>query len=219
MTVPRSVLRTAALRTAALRTAALGTALIVAACGGGGPNPTSSAAAGAGPTLEPLPTFDLGSLVLPTLTIPSFASDAELEAVLPDTIGGQIVIKQSMTGEAFLSSPLGGAAALEPMLAELGATVDDLSVAIGTTPTAVVVFAYQVKGVAADRTFEGLEAALQSGQGGEVSQTTVAGRSVTQVTASGETTYIYLAGDVVFIIGGTLTPELLADAVSQLPAG
>jgi hypothetical protein len=90
-------------------------------------------------------------------------------------------------------------------------------VAIGSAGT-LVLFAYQVEGQPADQVFEELEAAFQAGGGGTVSEIAVGGRPVIQVTTPTETTYIYLAGGVVFIIGGSVTPELLADAVSQLPA-
>jgi hypothetical protein len=204
----------------ALRTAALATAFVVAACGGGG---ATTAPTQAIPT-EPeqpsfdIPTFDLGSFAIPSFAIPSFAGDEELEALLPDSIGGQLVVKASMTGQQFIGFGMGGADALEDMLGELGASADDLSVAIGTAGTTVVVFAYRIDGVSADRIFDGLAQALPSGGGGTVSPRTVAGRTVSEVVVAGETTYIYLAEDVVFVIGGTVTPELLEDAVSQLPA-
>jgi len=199
--------------------AGLATAVVAAACGGSAGSPPSAVA----PTLPvetPLdvPTFDLGTFALPSFAIPSFASDAELEALLPDSIGGSVVVKSSLAGDAIVNLP--GGSALASQLDDLGATVDDVSVAIGSAgagPTAIVVFAYRIAGVSADRIFEGLEAAMQSGQGGQVSHTTVSGRDVTQVTSGGETTYIYLADDVVFIVGGQLTAELLEDAISQLP--
>jgi hypothetical protein len=199
----------------------LATALVVAACGGSSssaapsqPTPT------AGPTTIVVPTFDRRSFALPSFVVPSFTGDEELEALLPDTIGGEVVIKQSMTGSAFISVGTGGAAALEDMLAELDASIDDLSVAIGSAgmgPAAITVIAYQIAGVSSDRIFEGLQEALPSAGGGMTSQRTVAGRTVTEVAVGGETTYIYLASDVVFIIGGAVTPALVEDVVTQLP--
>ena len=203
----------------ALRIGALATAAVVAACGGGGPTaaPTQTAPTDPGPPSFDVPTFDLGSFAIPSFALPSFAGDEELEAMLPDMVGDQPVIKQSMTGQAFIGLGMGSAAALEDTLAELGASIDDLSVAFGAAGQLLVI-AYQIDGVSADQIFGGLQEALQAGGGGQVSQRTVAGRPVTEVTAGGETTYIYLAGDVVFIIGGVVTPDLLDDAVSQLPA-
>lgn len=205
----------------ALRIATLSTALVVAACGGTSPTtaPTQAAPTDAGLPSFAMPTFDLGSFELPSFELPSFSGDEELEALLPDSIGGQAVIKQSLSGEDFIALGMGAAAEIEPMLGELGASVDDLSVAIGAAGTTVVVFAYRIDGVPAETTFAGLEAGLQAGGGGTVTQVEVGGRTVSRVTTATETTYIYLSGDVVFIVGGSPTPEQLEDAVSQLPAG
>jgi len=202
-----------------VRIAALATALVVAACGGGGPTtaPTQATPTEAAPPSIDRSTFDLGSFGIPSFEIPSFAGDEELEALLPDSILGQTVIKQSLTGQDFINLGMGGAAAFEDMLGEMGASIDDLSVAIGSAG-ALVLFAYQVEGQPAEQVFQGLEAAFQAGGAGTVSEITVGGRTVIQVTTPTETTYIYLSRGVVFIIGGTVTPELLEDAVSQLPA-
>ena len=200
-----------------LRIAALASALVLAACGGASPTAPPVVTA---PVETPIaiPTFDLGTFELPSFAIPSFTSDKDLEALLPDSIGGQVVIKQSMSGPEIRNSLLGASASIDDLLGEVDATIDDVSVAIGVASNSVVVIAYQIDGVRAERIFDGFMTAVPSGAGGEVSQVSVAGRSVTKIVAPGETTYIYLAGDVLFIIGGTLTPELLKDAVQQLPA-
>lgn len=205
-------------RNLALSIAGLATALLLAACGGGTPTAASTQAipTDAAPSVVEVPTFDLSTLDLPSFTISSFAGDEELEALLPDTIGGQVVVKQSMDGQSFLDLGMGGNG-IEDTLADVGATVDDLSVAFGTAGTTVLI-AYRIKGVSADRMFEGLQGALPSGAGSTLTERTVAGRTVLQATVGIETTYIYLSGDVVFVIGGTVTPELLEDTVSQLPA-
>lgn len=202
-----------------LHAAAIAIAFVVAACGSGGPTTAPAQATPTEPALPSfdMPTFDLGSFGIPSFEIPSFAGDEELEGLLPDSVGGQTVIKQSLTGQDFISLGMGGAAALEDMLGDMGASIDDLSVAIGSAGT-LVLFAYQVEGQSADQIFAGLEAAFQAGGAGTVSEIGVGGRPVIQVTTPTETTYIYIASDVVFIIGGGVTPELLADAVAQLPA-
>jgi hypothetical protein len=201
--------------------AALAIALVtVAACSSGGPTPAPTAAPipteDPGPGL-PFPSFDLSSFDLGSFVLPSFSADEELEALLPDEIGGVTVSKQSITGAQFLALGMGGAA-LGPLLGELGSTADDLSVAIGSAG-GVVVIAYQLDGVPAEQLFAGLEAALSAAQDADVTDITVGGRSVKQVRTAAETTYIYLADDVVFIIGGTVTPGLLEETVVQLPAG
>lgn len=214
MTIRRSATQSVALMATLVAMVAL------AACGGGNPTsaPTPTVPTNLGQPSDAVPTFDLGTAFIPSFALPSFAGDEELEALLPDSVGGQVVAKQSIAGEAILNSGFGGAAALEETLTEVGATIDDVSVAIGTAGDSLIILAYQVDGVSADRIFEGLLEPLASGGGGNVTEIEVGGRSVTTVVAGGETTYIYLAGDVVFIIGGTVTGALLADAVAQLPA-
>ena len=203
----------------ALRLVALATAFVVAACGGGGPTTAPTLATPTEPALPSVevPTFDLGSFAIPSFEIPSFSGDEELEAMLPDSVGGQTVVKQSLSGADFVNLVMGGATAFEDMLGEMGATIDDLSVAIGTAG-ALTLYAYQVEGQSADQVFAGLEAAFLAGGAGTVNEIEVGGRTVNQVTTATETTYIYLASGVVFIIGGTVTQDLLADAVAQLPA-
>ena len=202
----------------ALRIAALAGAFVVAACGGA--SPTAPLVVPTAPVETPIaiPTFDLGTLALPSIVIPSFTSDKDLEALLPDSIGGQVVVKQSLTGAQVRNSGLGASATIDDLLDEVDATIDDVSVAIGAASNAVIVIAYQIDGVPAERIFDGFLTAVPSGAGGDVSKIKVAGRSVTRVVGPSETTYVYLAGDVLFVIGGTLTPELLEDAVQQLPA-
>lgn len=199
----------------------LGAALLVfAACGPGGPAATTGSVA-TGPPLEtddlPFPSFDLGSFDLGSFSLPSFSSDPELEAMLPDQLGGVTVRKQSLTGATFLATGMAGAAAIEALLGDLGKSPEDLSVAFGTT-AAVTIFAYRIAGLPSDQLLAGLEAALPTGQGITVTDTTVRGRSVKQVVSPTETTYVYLGGDVVFIIGGAVTPALLEETVLQLPS-
>jgi hypothetical protein len=202
-----------------LRIAALATAWVVAACAGGGPTTAPTHAMPIEPPTETfdLSTFDLSSFDLGSFAIPSFAGDDELEALLPDTIGGTAVIKQSFAGQDFISRGIGGAAALKDLLGEMGASNDSLSVAIGSAGTLVLI-AYRVEGLSAERVFDGLEDAFLASGGGTISETIVGGRNVSQVTSPGETTYIYLADEVLVIIGGNVTPALLEETVTQLPA-
>jgi hypothetical protein len=209
-------------RRQALLIAALATAFVVAACGGAGatttpvrPTPTDAGPPSLDRSTFDLSTLDLSSFDLGSFAIPSFVGNEELEALLPDTIGGQPVTKQSVNGQAFIDMGLG--AAFEDILADVGATPSDLGVAIGTAGS-VEIRAYQIEGQSAEQIFAGLEAAFQAGGAGTVTEIAVGGRTVSQVTTSAETSYAYLSGEVVFIVGGSVTPELLEDAVSQLPA-
>jgi len=201
--------------------ALLGAALIViAACDAGRPVATPTALPTEVPSESdelPFPTFDLSSFDFGSFALPSLSADPELEALLPDELGGVTVRKQSVSGTTFLATGMAGAAALEALLELLGKSADDLSVGFGTT-TAVTIFAYRIDGLPAEQLFAGFETALAAAPSVTLTDATVGGRSVKVVTSPTETTYAYLGGDAVFIIGGTVTPALLEEAVLKLPA-
>jgi hypothetical protein len=195
--------------------------LVIGACDAGRPaiTPTPAPTAdGASETDElPFPTFDLSSFDFGSFALPSFSTDPDLEAMLPDQLGGTAVRKQSVSGATFLATGMAGAAALEALLEDLGKSADDLSVGFGTT-TAVTIIAYRIDGIPAQQLFAGFEAALAAAPSATLTDATVGGRNVKVVTSPTETTYVYLGGDAVFIIGGAVTPALLEEAVLQLPA-
>ena len=201
--------------------AVLGAALLViAACDAGRPAATPTTAPTEAP-LEtddlPFPTFDLSSFDFGSFALPSFSADPELEALLPDELGGVPVRKQSVSGTTFLATGMAGAAALEALLELLDKSPDDLSVAFGTT-TAVSIFAYQIDGLSAEQLLAGFETALAAAPSVTLTDATVGGRSLKVVSSPSETTYVYLGGDVFFLIGGTVNPALLEEAVLKLPA-
>ena len=193
--------------------------LVVAACDAGRPAATTALPTQAPSETDdlPFPTFDLSSFDFGSFALPSFSTDPELEALLPDELGGVTVLKQSVSGTTFLATGMAGAAALEALLEGLGKSADDLSVGFGTT-TAVTIFAYRIDGLPAEQLFAGFETALAAAPTVTVADATVGGRSVKVVTSPTETTYVYLGGDAVFIIGGAVTPTLLEEAVLKLPA-
>ena len=129
-----------------------------------------------------IPTSTSARSSLPSYALPSFTSDKDLEALLPDTIGGQVVIKQSLSG-GIRNASAGGSASIDGLLAEVDATIDDVSVAIGVASDSVVVIAYQIDGVRAERIFDGFLTAVPSGAGGDVRKLRSAGESVTQVAS------------------------------------
>ena len=96
-------------------------AFAIAACSSGG----ASASPTPSPSVEPsAPASSDGALP----SLPSGAAD--LEALIPDTIGGVALQKLSMQGNEFANS--GGASAeVEDFLRNLGVSPDDVSVAIG----------------------------------------------------------------------------------------
>ncbi len=200
--------------------ALLGAALIVvAACDAGRPAATTAPPSAAPTETDDLafPTFDLSSFDLGSFALPSLSTDPELEALLPDQLGGLTVRKQSVSGTTFLATGMAGAAALKALLAALAKSPDDLSVGFGTT-TAVTIFAYRIDGLPAEQLFAGFETALAAAPSVTLADASVGGRTVKVVTSPTETTYAYLGGDAVFINGGALTPALLEATVIKLPA-
>ncbi len=195
--------------------------LALAGCDAGRPAASPTAQATQPPPAETgdfaFPSFDLSSFDLGSFALPSFSSDPELEAMLPDELGGVAARKQSLTGSTFLGTGLAGAAALEALLDQLDKSPDDLSVGFGTTPL-VTIIAYRIDGIPARQLFTGLELALAAAGSATITDVSVGSRSVKQVVTATETTYVYLAGDAVFVIGGTVTPPLLEEAVLKLPA-
>ena len=185
----------------------LGTTIVVAACGGAAattaPTPTAAAS-------EAAPSFGLPGF---SFALPSFTSDAELEAMFPTEIGGQPVNVISMSGNDFVGS---AGAQLMPVLQQLGKSPSDLSAAFGGT-SQVTIIAFKINGVPAEQF---LGAYTASVPGASIADASFGGKTVKKVVpATGETVYLYLKGDVVFTIGGTttLTDALLNETFSKLP--
>ena len=200
-------------------------AVAIAACGPTGPTPTPGGSDGAvdpsAPATRPPGTIPAlpSDLPFPSFVLPSFNEDEELEALLPQQLGGTAISYLSMTGETFMGMDPASAAQFEAVLQEFDRTPADLSVAFGGT-RAITLFAYQIRDVSAS-TF--LPALIQSfgAQMGGVTTTTESygGKSVTKlVPAEGGTVYLYTSGDVVFVVGGDgVTPALLDEAFTALP--
>lgn len=199
----------------------IGPIAIVAACG-----PSAAATATPGATTAAVVTPAPGTAGptdggLPTFALPSFTGDKDLEAMMPDEIGGQDVTVISMTGQEFLG--MGGSAEMDAMLKSLNKQPSDLSVAFAGT-TAVTVIAFRVKGVAAGQIFPALVDAYKEGVSSTPTQVSFAGKSVTKFTPAGASpdeaiTYIYTAGDTVFAVGGIgdVSDAVLTEVFSKLP--
>jgi len=209
----------------------LATALVAAACSG------TPAATGAGATTPAATTPAATTAVItptevatvgPAASSPPFSiglpsGDKDLEALLPDQLGGKPMTKLSMTGDQFLGMGEGsGSSELQAALGTLGKTPADLSVAFGGTDDVTIV-AWQVKGVPGPTILQGLTNAYEAAQNGTLSDANFAGKSVKKFVpsdpSSGDgTVYIYTHDDVVYIVGGDkATDALLTEAFSKLP--
>jgi hypothetical protein len=178
----------------ALATICLG--ILVAACGGGAP---SSAAVQA-------------------------YSAAELEALIPNEIGGTALQKFSMQGDEFVSS--GGATEeTEQFLDGLGVSTDDVTVAAGygistDTGDPFAAFVFQAEGAGSERLISVFKQALDSDRDAplEWEATSVGGKPVDQAADSERDSHVYLyaTGDVLFYLAATQVDDA-AEALEALP--
>jgi hypothetical protein len=175
------------------------TGIVLVACGpaassGGPSNEASQAAASQAQSSSgggPEPSFTAGAV-------------ADLEALIPDTVGGLTINKQSMQGSEFLTAPGSDPAAIK-FVQDLGVSASDISIATGQGNSAdftkfVFVFVIRAAGVDSDRLVSAFKTATSSGDASPLSwsDATVAGKSVETAAAGGGITYIYAKGDVMF---------------------
>ena len=194
----------------------MGATLLIAACGPAAnattaPTPTTPAATQAAGSEAP------GSDGLPgfSFALPSFTSDAELEAKFPKELGGEPIQVLSMNGANFLGSGMSGDE-IGPILQQLGKSPSDLSVAVGGTMN-ISVIAFRIKGVPADQFLNAYTSAAP--EGAAISDASFGGKAVKKVVATGqEGVYLYLKDDVIWTVGGSgVTDALLNEAFSKLP--
>ena len=197
----------------------MGATLLMAACGPaanattspGTTTPTAppvtQAPASEAPASDGLPGF--------SFALPSFTSDAELEAMFPKELGGETLQILSMSGSDFMGSGMSGNE-IGPVLQQLGKTPADLSVAVGGT-MAISVIAFRIKGVPAEQFLSAYTAAAP--QGATITDTSFGGKSVKKVvSADQDPIYLYLHNDVIWTVGGSgLTDALMNEAFSKLP--
>jgi hypothetical protein len=196
-------------------------AAIAAACGGGAPQVSPG---GPGVTLPPI-----GVPSIPPIGVPSVQPDTDLESLFPDTIAGQPLQVTSARGAGVVQA-FGGEdpAELQNFVSGLGASMDQVSAAFsfaffpGATAgdiTGLTLVALQVQGVPASSTLAGLiELTRQDIENAQVGPATVGGKQVTAITNpedADENVYLYAAGDVVFLGGGTQSH--VEEAFAQLP--
>jgi len=152
--------------------------------------------------------------------MPSFQGDDELEAMLPDSIGGETVTVISLTGEEFLGGGMGsGTEDLQALLTQLGKAPSDMSVAFGGAG-GVTIVAFRIKGVPSATIYQSLKSIAEQEGAATITDMSLGGKSVQKMVPAdqSETSYIYGTGEVVFVVGGTdITDAQLNEAFSQLP--
>lgn len=184
----------------------------IAACTGG-----AGTAGSTSPTVTPASQATDGapSLDLSSLDIPSFETDVELEARLPNEFCGQETVKSSFTGAEMVSDDEEFAA----IVTQLDRSPEDVSVASafveGPECVGINVFAFRIAGADSGRYEQLLLALLAKDSGTEASKTNVGGKDVWAYTdAEGIVNYLYFQGDTAFGV----TAETEADAAKGLAA-
>jgi len=196
----------------------------LAACGGtatqppgGTAAPTSAATAEA--TLAETPTEAAGAS--PTLVLPSFQlphNATELEALLPDTLGGVKLQKFSWTGPDFVNQNSQNTE-LNAFLQSLGKSLSDISAAAAFSSTFDnSMFAFRVTGVDHSVLISEFQKAQNTGLTTPIPWTpaTVGGKSVVTSPASEGTVYVYGVSDLVFEVFAK-DQATAAELLSKLP--
>lgn len=170
-----------------------------------------------------------GSIAVPSfsLAIPTFHGAADLEAMLPEEIGGVRLNRQSMGGETIqqLSGSSGGET-LTQFVQKLGKQPSDLSAAFASDAAGkLTVTALRVAGANQDQLLQEFkkttqEQATKANSQVTLADATVGGKSVTTITRAATATtgsqYVYAKGDTLFQVA-TTDAALAEQALSKLP--
>ncbi len=181
--------------------------LVLVACGsaasqskepGGASQPASQAAQASGGGVEA--SFGEGVV-------------ADLEALIPDTIGAITMTKSSMRGNEYLIAPGSDESTIQ-FIHDLGVSPNDISMAIGsgadqTAGTFAAVFIIRAKGASSDALIAAFETAMNADATSPVQWTdsTVGGKHVRVVANDTGSTYVYAKGDTVFWIITTVQAD------------
>jgi len=152
------------------------------------------------------------------------SSAAELEALIPDEVGGVTLQKLSMRGNEFTNSGSASAEA-EEFLRNLGVATEDVSVAVGfgASPdqaSTVAMFIFKAEGADSGRLTETFKRSVDAEQAQplEWESVTVGGKQVERASApenNGQVN-IYVTGDTLYFVA-TTKEEDAAEILGGLP--
>lgn len=154
--------------------------------------------------------------------LPSFTEGAvaDLEALIPDTVGQLTMQKTSMRGNEFLTS--GDDQAVTKFIEDLGVAPTDISIAIGFGFTAdasssLGMFVFRASGADTNRLVSAFKAATDTDRDAPLtwSSASVGGKQVETAVDGDSTYYLYAKGDVLFYLSGD--PASTEEAISGLP--
>lgn len=193
-------------------------AFVLVACGpaasgsesqGGGASPPASQGAGASQGGAE-PSFSEGVV-------------ADLEALIPDTVGELTMNKTSARGDAYLISP-DSAPEMVQFVQDLGISPNDVSIAIGSGFNAdfsnsVFMFVIRAKGADSNALRGAFKNVMNSDPEAspvEWAAANVGGKQVETSVSDGGSLYLYAKGDVLFWITAS-DPDTAAQIISDLP--
>jgi hypothetical protein len=192
------------------------------------PTTSTTAAAAAASTSAPASAPPSSASQTPTslpavssFVIPSFTSDKQLEAELPDTYQGAKLTKTSVAGAQAFSDGSPTSKDFLALLASFGKTPADVSFAFAYGPSTqnVTFIAYRIKGLDASAwTPAFYQFSSQLAPGTTASQANLGGKSVERIVSpkSTELTFSWTKGDVLFIVLST-TDALAGPAIAAMP--
>ena len=202
--------------------AAAALAVVVAACGGSATAAPSAAAPSAAPSTEAAPSAvpsaaaDVSSGpdasgALPSIAMPSFNADKDLEAMLPSTFGGATLQKFSVTGTDFLGGDT--TSGFGQMVTALGLNATDVSVAMAADPVGTLdtqFAAVRFRGADSGKLLQVFQASSQA-SGDLVGTVNLGGKDVIKTkSSSGGFSYFYVRNEV--ILGVTAKDDTAAAA-------
>lgn len=154
---------------------------------------------------------------------PSFTEGAvaDLEALIPDTVGEMTMQKTSTKGDEFIASS-DSDPAVAKFIEDLGVSPGDISLAIGFGFTAdasssLGMFVFRAEGADTNRLITAFKEANDADREAPLgwSSTSIGGKQVETAVEDETTYYLYAKGDVLFYLSGD--PDSAEEAISGLP--
>ena len=154
---------------------------------------------------------------------PSFSEGlvADLEALIPDTVGDLEMTKSSMRGNEFLISE-GSDPATVQFLEDLGVEPSDVSMAVGfgfsaDAATSLIMFVFRAEGADTNQLVSAFKASLDSQRDTPHTWTSdeIGGTSVEKALDGETAIYLYARNDVLIFVSGDA--DSAAEAISELP--
>jgi hypothetical protein len=154
---------------------------------------------------------------------PSFTEGAvaDLEALIPDTVGEMTLQKTSTKGDEFINSA-DSDPAVAKFIEDLGVSPGDISLAIGfgfsaDASSSIGMFVFRASGADTNRLVSAFKAADDAQRDTPLvwSGASVGGKNVETATDGDQTFYLYAKGDVLFFVSGDAAST--EEAISELP--